>query len=193
MSFNFPDPSALKSCRGLWSQKSLVEIASGIVSEVEQKSVHAGCQKLVHGIGKLEVCSPGEFGKADITGSVIDHECRIHAVDRNLSSGYFERDISTVPSDGNTDFRTCRPLHSGDHAVLRCLVPCYDRSVYFQYPVTLQESGLLRWSSRDDTQDYGRVVRDIELNAYAFEISGKFRFGGFQLYRRKIYRMRIKL
>ena len=171
----------------------LVEIASGIVPEVEYEPLHSLLYKRGSGRSEFRIGRPGEFRKLDVSCSIVDHEGCIDAVDRNLIPHDIERNDGTVAIDRYLHLRTFRAFHEPYHAVLRHLDTCHDPVIDLYDPVALKKTCLLGRTAWQRVKDDGRIVRDIECNAYTFEIAGKLslRFGKFN--RRKIHGMRIKL
>ena len=86
-------------------QESLIEISTGVVPEVEQKSCHALLEQFLCSFRKLLVCCSCEFGQLDISCGVIDHESCIDTVYRNLVTHYLERYDRAVTIDSDSHLR----------------------------------------------------------------------------------------
>ena len=111
---------------------------------------------------------------------------------RNLSTLDLERNLLTPPLNQDIDLGTGRAFHPAHHAVLRELDAGDISIIDLQQTVPGLEPDLLRRASRDDFQHDSRVIRDVELDADAVEISGEILLRTLQVHRRKIYRMRIQ-
>ena len=141
---------------------------------------------------ELLECSPCKLCQLDVSCSVIDHECSINAVYRNLGTSYIERYQGSVSADCYPDLCSGWSLHETHHAVLRSLVACYGLLIDLDDPVSLHQARLLGRTARNCIQDYCSIVRHIESDSDALEVSCEFTFGLCQLYRWKIDRMRIQ-
>ena len=174
-------------------QEGLVEITAGIVPQIKDEARHPLPQQFQGGHADFLEGRTGEFGQADVTGRIIDHERGVHAMDRNLSAGDFKLRIFPIATDRHIDFRPGRTFQPTHHAVLRKLDARDDFVIHLDEPVTRLKPDFLGRAAGNDFQHDGRIIRDIELDADTVEIPGQLGFGLFELYRGKINGMRIQL
>ena len=111
---------------------------------------------------------------------------------RDFPSGDFERYLFLAAADGNGDLRSGRAFHPPYHAVLRELDTCDDLVIHLEDAVALLESDFLGRSARNHFQDYGGIVRHVELDADAVEVAGQVGFSLVKLNRRHIDGMRVQ-
>ena len=170
----------------------LVEVPSGVVTQVDDEFFHPLVEKCLAGFAELPVGRLGELCKPDVTGSPVDHETGVDAVDGDLSPCDLEGNLFFPPADGDGHLGPGRAFHPADHAVLRELHPGDHLVVHFKEPVSGQETGLLRRPSLDHFDHRRRVVRDVELDAYALEVAGEFHVSLCQFHRRHVHGMRVQ-
>ena len=174
-------------------EAGLVEIAAGIAAQVEYELIHTLGKKLDNGGDDLLVGGTGELAELDICSAVVHHKGGIHTVERDLAPGDVKDYILSATAYLYVHLGAGRTLHHQHHRVLRGIHAGYHLVVHGDDSVARKQTGLLGRPSRDDTEHYGRVIRHVELYAYALEIALKFRFGFAQFDRRKINRMGVEL
>ena len=110
----------------------------------------------------------------------------------NLSALDLERNPLAATFHEHFHLSSGTAFHMADHAVLREFHAGDDSAVHLQETVARLETDLLGRTARDDLQDNGSVIRDIELNTDSIEISGEIRLRFLQIHRRKIDGVRVK-
>ena len=170
----------------------LVEEAAAVVAKVHDEVAHPLLFQVQGRKHELLRRSARELAQAQESGSVVDHKSSIHGVRGYLGARDFKRNIFRAAPDGDSHLGAGRSLHTPHHTVLREGNSGYRRGVNLEQAVSGLHTEFFGRAAGYHLYDHGRIVRHVELNAYAGKIAGKVFFRLLQTAGRHIHRMRIQ-